>query len=132
MKKLMIIAAIMALLGLVSCEKLSNNAIVGTWEATTLAYDMGGMNLSFDLDEVGIEMTMTFKKNGTGEMYMYAEGESENDTFEYTTDGNMLYLTSYGETEAIPYSINKDIMTMTVSGDLLDEEGDVKLTFKKK
>ena len=133
MKRLMIIAAIMSLLGLVSCEKMSDNAIVGTWEATTFAYNMEGMNVSFDLDDMGIEMTMSFKRNGTGEIYMYAQGESEKDTFEYETIGNILYMYADGETEEIPYNVSKNVLTLTMSEGFIDDtEAKVQIKFKKK
>ena len=132
MKRLLMITAILSLLLFVSCEKFGNNAIVGTWKATTMEMNVEGMSMSFELAEMGAEMSFTFRKDGTGEAYMSAEGERDSMDFEYETKGNILYLDSYGDVEEVPYSIKGNTMTMNLTEGFIDEyEAEVTLTLKK-
>ena len=45
MKRFLILTALMAVLGLTSCEKEPSKAIVGTWEATTVEMNISGMKM---------------------------------------------------------------------------------------
>ena len=132
MKRLLMITAILSLLLFVSCEKFGNNAIVGTWKATTMEMNVEGMSMSFELAEMGAEMSFTFRKDGTGEAYMSAEGETDSMEFEYEAKGNILYMDYEGDVEEIPYSISGKTMTMNLSEGFVDDyEAEVKLTLKK-
>ena len=57
--KRFILAAIVALVGLVSCEKELADAIVGTWEATSVEMTVEGVKLEIDVEEAGLEMSFT-------------------------------------------------------------------------
>ena len=132
MKRLLMITAILSLLMFVSCEKFGGNAIVGTWKATTMEMNVEGMSMSFELAEMGAEMSFTFRKDGTGEAYMSAEGETDSMEFEYEAKGNILYMDYEGDVEEIPYSISGKTMTMNLSEGFVDDyEAEVKLTLKK-
>ena len=126
------ITAILSLLMFVSCEKFGNNAIVGTWKATTMEMNVEGMSMSFELAEMGAEMSFTFRKDGTGEAYMSAEGETDSMEFEYEAKGNILYMDYEGDVEEIPYSISGKTMTMNLSEGFVDDyDAEVTLTLKK-
>lgn len=132
MKRLLMITAILSLLMFVSCEKFGGNAIVGTWKATTMEMNIEGITMSFGLEEMGAEMSFTFRKDGTGEAYMSAEGETDSMEFEYEAKGNILYMDYEGDVEEIPYSISGKTMTMNLSEGFVDDyEAEVKLTLKK-
>lgn len=131
MKRLLMIIAMLSLLLFVSCEKMGNNAIVGTWKATTMEMNIEGVSMSVELAEMGAEISLTFRKDGTGEVYMSAEGETESMDFEYETKGNILYMDSYGDIEEIPYSITGNTMKITTSGLIEDSEAELTLTLKK-
>lgn len=131
--KRFILAAAVALMGLVSCEKELSDAIVGTWEATTVEMTIEGLKMEIDVEEAGMEMSFTFKSNGTGSVTERSEGESFTESFEYYVEDDMLYLVGEGGTEGLPIEIDGKNMTMIFDGDMLDSPGSrVKIHFRKK
>lgn len=135
--KRFILAAAVALMGLVSCEKELSDAIVGTWEATTVEMTIEGLKMEIDVEEAGMEMSFTFKSNGTGSVTERYEGESFTESFEYYVEDDMLYLVGYlvgeGGTEGLPIEIDGKNMTMIFGGEMLDPPGSrVKMHFRKK
>jgi hypothetical protein len=123
MKRFLILTALMAVLGLTSCEKEPSKAIVGTWEATTVEMSISGMKMEMDLAEMGSEMKITFKDNGTATITGTSEGESMNLDFSYSVEGNTLIMEAEGDLAEIPITIEKDHMTWTMDGAMLDEPG---------
>ena len=123
MKRFLILTALMAVLGLTSCEKEPSKAIVGTWEATTVEMSISGMKMEMDITEMGSEMKITFKDNGTATITETSEGESMNLDFSYSVEGNTLILEAEGDLAEIPITIEKDHMTWTMDGEMLDEPG---------
>ena len=123
MKKFLILTALMAVLGLTSCEKEPSKAIVGTWEATTVEMNISGMKMEMDITEMGSEMKITFKDNGTATITETSEGESMSMDFSYSVEGNTLILEAEGDLTEIPITIEKDHMTWTMDGEMLDEPG---------
>ena len=123
MKRFLILTAIMAVLGLTSCEKEPSKAIVGTWEATTVEMSISGMKMEMDITEMGSEMKITFKDNGTATITETSEGESMSMDFSYSVEGNTLILEAEGDLAEIPITIEKDHMTWTMDGEMLDEPG---------
>ena len=123
MKRFLILTALMAVLGLTSCEKEPSKAIVGTWEATTVEMSISGMKMEMDITEMGSEMKITFKDNGTATIMETSEGESMNLDFSYSVEGNTLILEAEGDLAEIPITIEKDHMTWTMDGEMLDEPG---------
>ena len=123
MKRFLILTALMAVLGLTSCEKEPSKAIVGTWEATTVEMSISGMKMEMDISEMGSEMKITFKDNGTATITETSEGESMSMDFSYSVEGNTLILEAEGDLAEIPITIEKDHMTWTMDGEMLDEPG---------
>ena len=123
MKRFLIMTALMAVLGLTSCEKEPSKAIVGTWEATTVEMSISGMKMEMDITEMGSEMKITFKDNGTATITETSEGESMSMDFSYSVEGNTLILEAEGDLAEIPITIEKDHMTWTIDGEMLDEPG---------
>ena len=123
MKRFLILTALTAVLGLTSCEKEPSKAIVGTWEATTVEMSISGMKMEMDITEMGSEMKITFKDNGTATIMETSEGESMNLDFSYSVEGNTLILEAEGDLAEIPITIEKDHMTWTMDGEMLDEPG---------
>ena len=123
MKKFLIMTALMAVLGLTSCEKEPSKAIVGTWEATTVEMNISGMKMEMDITEMGSGMKITFKNNGTATITETSEGESMSMDFSYSVEGNTLILEAEGDLAEIPITIEKDHMTWTIDGEMLDEPG---------
>ena len=123
MKRFLIMTALMAVLGLTSCEKEPSKAIVGTWEATTVEMSISGMKMEMDITEMGSEMKITFKDNGTATITETSEGESMSMDFSYSVEGNTLILEAEGDLAEIPITIEKDHMTWTMDGEMLDEPG---------
>ena len=123
MKRFLILTALMAVLGLTSCEKEPSKAIVGTWEATTVEMSISGMKMEMDITEMGSEMKITFKDNGTATITETSEEESISMDFSYSVEGNTLILEAEGDLAEIPITIEKDHMTWTMDGEMLDEPG---------
>ena len=123
MKRFLILTALMAVLGLTSCEKEPSKAIVGTWEATTVEMSISGMKMEMDITEMGSKMKITFKDNGTATITETSEGESMSMDFSYSVEGNTLILEAEGDLAEIPITIEKDHMTWTMDGEMLDEPG---------
>ena len=113
----------MAVLGLTSCEKEPSKAIVGTWEATTVEMNISGIKMEMDITEMGSEMKITFKDNGTATITETSEEESISMDFSYSVEGNTLILEAEGDLAEIPITIEKDHMTWTMDGEMLDEPG---------
>ena len=132
MKKLFFLTAILAVLGLSSCEKEPSKAIVGTWEAVTVDMTIDGETLTVDIADTGASLEFTFNEDGTASVYMEAEGEGETTPFTYEVKGNILKLTQEGETVDISITIEKNTMTMEIGEDLLEEEGSMKLHLRRK
>ena len=123
MKRFLILTALMAVLGLTSCEKEPSKAIVGTWEATTVEMNISGMKMEMDITEMGSGMKITFKDNGTATITETSEGASMSMDFSYSVEGNTLILEAEGDLAEIPITIEKDHMTWTMDGEMLDEPG---------
>lgn len=133
MKKYFIISAILAVLGLTSCNKEESKAIVGTWEATTIEMTIEGIKMEVDITEVGAGMSFLFKADGTGSVTEAVDGSAMTMNFEYTLSDGMLTLTIEGDSESIPVTIDGNRMSMIMDGDILEEpDMTVKIHFVKK
>ena len=134
MKKLLLML-ITAFAVFVSCEKSDADAIVGTWEATTIEMTMEGMDLTIDLKEHGISVAFTFMANGKGSMTGTTNGESLTEEFDYELEGGVLTLVSEDESDEIPVTIDGKVMVMTVDSEMMGDDsfsGTIKIHFKKK
>ena len=120
MKRFFLLTALMAVLGLSSCEKEPSVAIIGTWEAVKMEATASGM-------------TMTIDMVGTGSTYIESEGRGERVPFEYELYGDILTLSSDGATSGVPITIEKKTMVMEIDGEDLGEDfAKLKIYFNKK
>lgn len=121
MKRFFILTAILAVFGLSSCEKEPSKAIVGTWEAVKMETSIAGIDMTVNMAEAGMKMEFTFNEDGSGSIYIESDGRGERTPFDYSVNGNLLYIISDGETEGIPVSFGKNTMTVELNGDIIGE-----------
>ena len=132
MKRLFLLTAILAVLGLSSCEKAPSKAIVGTWEATTMEAKVENFTMTMDVAETGAVIQFKFNSDGTATAYIEEEGMGDSTPFEYEVTDDILTIYFEDVATDIPITIEKKTMTMEFSGEILEEEGmTVKLYFKK-
>lgn len=135
MKK-MLLAALAAVLCLVSCEKAQTNKILGTWEAEKIYLNVEGFEMAVDIKEVsGGSISLTFKKDGTVNMTERIEGESFSDTCDYSYSNDILTLSFEGESISIPTTITGDILTMKVTPEMMEDEdiqGNMKIVWTRR
>ena len=123
MKRIFIISVILALFGFVSCQKNEAEAIIGSWKATSILMNMGGMEMEMDISKSGVQIDVLFKADGTGAITGSAEGEAISTDFEYRVDDGMLSLTAEKETITAPITINGKKMSLIVDGDIIEQSG---------
>lgn len=97
----MMMAALVSLFALTSCEKEPADLIVGKWTVTAMSVSYGGISMDIDPSEAGMEATYTFNADGTGYAYEGDADESNEAAFTY------MVLTSG----------DKQILSMTIDGD---------------
>lgn len=135
MKK-MLLAALAAVLCLVSCEKAQTNKILGTWEAEKIYLNVEGFEMAVDIKEVsGGSIAITFKKDGTATMTESIEGESYSETCNYSYSDDILTLSYEDESISIPTTISGDILTMKVTPEMMEEEdiqGNMKIVWTRR
>lgn len=96
-------------LGTVGCGGSDDDdPLVGTWRAT----EFNGQALP-----ATISMTVTFNDNGTFAATSTINGEVENDSGTWSTDGSTLTIVDEEETTTSGYTVEGDTLTIT------DEEG---------
>lgn len=117
MKRFFILTALLAVLGLSSCEKEPAKAIIGTWEAIQIESNILGVNMTYNMTDLNTRMELTFKEDGTGTILTESDKKSERTTFEYSVNGDQLSLTEEGSSSGIPVSFDKKNMTMELSGE---------------
>ena len=123
MKRIFTISVILALFGFVSCQKNEAEAIIGSWKATSILMNMGGMEMEMDISKSGVQIDVLFKADGTGAITGSAEGEAISTDFEYRVDDGMLSLTAEKETITAPITINGKKMSLMVDGDIIEQSG---------
>ena len=123
MKRIFIISVILALFGFVSCQKNEAEAIIGSWKATSILMNMGGMEMEMDISKSSVQIDVLFKADGTGAITGSAEGEAISTDFEYRVDDGMLSLTAEKETITAPITINGKKMSLIVDGDIIEQSG---------
>lgn len=132
MKKFFIMSVLAAIFGLTSCTG-EGDEIIGTWEAEKLSMTAdNGMVVEVPLAQAGMELEMTFKKNGEGYMEMTSEGEQISGSFTYTLNGTRLTMNSEGELNTFPVSIVGDNMTFELTKEMTGEDYDIAIHFVRK
>lgn len=106
----MMVAALVSLFALTSCEKEPAELIVGKWTMIEMCVSYDGITLNVNPSEMGMNVSYTFKADGTGYAYESDADESEDTTFTYMVltsgDKQILSMTIDGETT------NFDILTL--------------------
>lgn len=106
----MMVAALVSLFALTSCEKEPAELIVGKWTVTAVSLSYGGVSMDIDPSETGMDASYTFNADGTGYAYEADADESAEAAFTYMVlnsgDKQILSMTIEGETA------NFDILTL--------------------
>ena len=123
MKRFFIISVILAFFGFISCQKNEAEAIIGSWKATSLLMNMGGMEMEMDISKSGVQIDVLFKADGTGAITGSAEGEAISTDFEYSVSDGMLSLTAEDNTITAPVTINGKKMSLVVDGEIIEQSG---------
>ncbi len=133
MKRLFFLTAILAVLGLYSCEKEPSQKILGTWDAVSIEVNTAGVNMTIDMSEMNYKVQFTFKADGTGTIYVDSQGEKGTEDFVYEISGDNLIMTKDGETITVPFRIEGERLTLEVS-EGIDGQGltQGKIHFQKK
>lgn len=116
----MIMAAMVSLFALTSCEKEPAELIVGTWKVVSMSINYDGMTMDMDPAEMGVDYTMTFRADGVLTISMAAEGQSQtvNGTYSVASNGDTKTLTMTTEGE----SATSTIVTLDDTTLVLDQE----------
>ena len=120
----MIMAAMVSLFALTSCEKEPAELIVGTWKVTAMSMSYEGMTMDMDPAEMGVDYTMTFRADGTVTIILSAEGESEtaNGTYSVASNGDTMTLITTAEGESTTSTIAQlDDTTLVIVQDIVED-----------
>jgi hypothetical protein len=92
-----------------SCDKDELSDLVGTWEYSDTEQ---GVTLS---------ISITFNSDNTGKMLLTmtfaGETETESGNFTWSTEGDILSITTEDETTSVKYSISGNKLTITEDGE---------------
>ncbi|MBP3383357.1 MAG: lipocalin family protein [Tidjanibacter sp.] len=106
----MMVAALVSLFALTSCEKDPAELIVGKWTVTSVSFTVDGVTQEKNPIEEGVGATYTFKADGTGETTEEIGDEKMSYTFTYSVftsgDKQILGITLEGDT------VNFEIQTL--------------------
>lgn len=106
----MMVAAIVSLFALTSCEKKPTELIVGKWTVTSMNISHDGFSIDINPSEVGSNVTYTFRADGTGYNASVDAKVVEESAFTYMMltngDKQILSITVEGATE------NYEILTL--------------------
>lgn len=121
----MIVAAMVSLFALTSCEKEPAELIVGNWKVTAMSINYDGMTMDMDPAEMGVDYTMTFKADGTITIMVSAEGESQtsNGTYSVASNGDTTTLTMTAEGESATSTIARlDDTTLVIDQEFMQND----------
>ncbi len=120
----MMMAAMVSLFALTSCEKEPTELIVGTWKVVSMSISYEGMTMDMDPAEMGVVYTMTFKADGTITVMVSAEGESQtaNGTYSVASNGDTMTLTMTAEGESNTSTIARlDDTTLVLDQEIMED-----------
>ncbi len=120
----MIMAAMVSLFALTSCEKEPTELIVGTWKVVSMSMSYEGMTMDMDPAEMGVDYTMTFKADGTMTIMVYVEGEPQtaNGTYSVASNGDTMTLTMTAEGESNTSTIARlDDTTLVIDQEIMED-----------
>lgn len=99
----MMVAAIVSLFALTSCEKEPAELIVGKWTMTEMNVSYGDVSLDIKPSDRGMDVTYTFNADGTGYIALIDAEVNDVSAFTYTMlssgDKQILSITVDGATE---------------------------------
>lgn len=120
----MIMAAMVSLFALTSCEKEPTELIVGTWKVVSMSISYEGMTMDMDPAAMGMDYTMIFKADGTITIILSAEGESEaaNGTYSVASNGDTKTLTMTADGESTTSTIVQlDDTTLVIDQEIIED-----------
>ncbi len=131
----MMVAALVSLFALTSCEKDPADLIVGNWTVTSVSVTLDGVTQEKNPIEEGVAATYTFKADGTGET-IEEIGENRNGyTFTYSVftsgDKQILGITFEGDTANFEI-LTLDENTLVFSREAVESGHTITLTTKLK
>jgi len=131
----MMVAALVSLFALTSCEKDPAELIVGKWTVTSVSFTVDGVTQEKTPMEEGVAATYTFKADGTGET-IEEIGENRNGfTFTYSVftsgDKQILGITVDGDTSNFEI-LTLDENTLVFSREAVESGHTISLTTKLK
>ncbi len=131
----MMVAALVSLFALTSCEKDPADLIVGKWTVTSVSVTLDGVTQEKNPIEEGVAATYTFKADGTGET-IEEIGENRNGyTFTYSVftsgDKQILGITFEGDTANFEI-LTLDENTLVFSREAVESGHTITLTTKLK
>lgn len=122
----MIMAAMVSLFALTSCEKKPTELIVGTWKVVSMSISYEGTTMDMDPAEMGVDYTMTFKADGTMTIMVSAEeGEPQtaNGTYSVASNGDTMTLTMTAEGESNTSTIARlDDTTLVIDQEFMQND----------
>lgn len=133
----MMVAALVSLFALTSCEKDPDPAelIVGKWTVTSMSMTVDGVTKEQDPAEEGIVATYTFKADGTGETTEEMGEIRKGYTFTYSVftsgDKQILGITFEGDTANFEI-LTLDENTLVFSREAVESGHTISLTTKLK
>jgi hypothetical protein len=129
----MMVAALVSLFALTSCEKEPVDLIVGSWNLSTVKISMQGVTMDVDPSELyGINPTYTFAANGILTMTYEDEGELLSESYNYSVvDGDPAQLIIISDGESMPHTI-KQLDNTTLILLAADEDTSIEMIFTRK
>ncbi|MGN0194895.1 MAG: hypothetical protein ACI4AE_00375 [Candidatus Cryptobacteroides sp.] len=133
--------AVLSLMGISSCNKedSSDKNIVGKWQSTTISfkeYEAGKLVYEESISCIDYYLGFSFKDDGTGQVIVYDEGESDTSLMNWVIMGDKLMITETSSTTTFDIiSINGGSMVLELSEEYTNggiKQKDVStITFKK-
>lgn len=122
----MIMAAMVSLFALTSCEKEPTELIVGTWKVVSMSMSYEGTTMDMDPAEMGVDYTMTFKADGTMTIMVSAEErepQTANGTYSVVSNGDTMTLTMTAEGESNTSTIARlDDTTLVIDQEFMQND----------
>lgn len=122
----MIMAAMVSLFALTSCEKEPTELIVGTWKVVSMSMSYEGTTMDMDPAEMGVDYTMTFKADGTMTIMVSAEErepQTANGTYSVASNGDTMTLTMTAEGESATSTIARlDDTTLVIDQEFMQND----------
>lgn len=121
MKKFLSVALVVVMLfSFAGCG--NNDPLVGTWKIDVNATTAGMSDEQKALVEAtisGMNMSLTFGADGSASTSITLNGETQNQSGKYRTEGGNLYLIDSNGEQAIAYSLENGVLKINLNGQSL-------------